>query len=237
MLKVINTKEPNVTKRKSITDFSVEPNSNKERSSKGVTWRLQRRSTSTYVIEQEALKLINTKTWTRTHPLIVHIPNPNSGYRLICPRSVTTEYITISYLPINDALTQHAACQWVQIDHPSRWDDASARSCHMCCPRYLQGLLSQFLQLEYQRACLLAQLVPYAAGSRAACTFNRALCVTPLAYLRYTRYLLVTCFIRLPLMCTTGPLFHLTGLLLDLAVISILSSYSPDASYLPYLPV
>ena len=58
----------------------------------------------------------------------------------------------------------------------------------------------------------------------------------PFAYLRCTRYLLVTCFIRLPLMCTTGPLSRLTGLLSDLAVISILSSYSPDASYLPYLP-
>ena len=54
-------------------------------------------------------------------------------------------------------------------------------------------------------------------------------------YLRCTGYLLVTCLIRLPLMCTTGPLFCLTGLLSDLAVISILSSYSPDASYLPYL--
>ena len=63
------------------------------------------------------------------------------------------------------------------------------------------------------------------------------LSVTPLAYLRCTRYLLVTCFIRLPLMCTTGPLFRVTGLLSDLAIISILSSYSPDVLYLPYLPI
>ena len=59
----------------------------------------------------------------------------------------------------------------------------------------------------------------------------------PFAYLRCTRYLFVTCFIRLPLMCTTGPLFRLTRLLSDLAIISILSSYSPDTSYLPYLPI
>ena len=41
----------------------------------------------------------------------------------------------------------------------------------------------------------------------------------------------------LPLMCITGPSIRATRLILDLAVILILSSYSPHASYLPYLPL
>ena len=60
----------------------------------------------------------------------------------------------------------------------------------------------------------------------------------PSAYLQCMCYLLVLfCqfYDRLPLMCTTGPSIHATGLILDLAVILILSSYSPYASYLPYL--
>ena len=63
----------------------------------------------------------------------------------------------------------------------------------------------------------------------------------PLAYLRCMCYLLITCFISSRFdyhLCV--PLAHLSTLLLllsDLAVILILSSYSPDASYLPYLPI
>ena len=38
-------------------------------------------------------------------------------------------------------------------------------------------------------------------------------------------------------MCTTGPSIRITGLISDLAVILILSSYSPYVSYLPYLPL
>ena len=62
----------------------------------------------------------------------------------------------------------------------------------------------------------------------------------PSAYLRCTHYLLVLfCqfYDRLPFMCITGLSIHATGLISDLAVILILSSYSPYASYLPYLPL
>ena len=66
------------------------------------------------------------------------------------------------------------------------------------------------------------------------------LCYTPClssVHALLTCYLFYQFYVQLPFMCTTGPLFHLTGLLSDLAVISILSSYSLDASYLPYLPI
>ena len=62
----------------------------------------------------------------------------------------------------------------------------------------------------------------------------------PFAYLRCMRYLLVLFYQfydRLPLMCITGPFIRATGLILDLAIILILSSYSPYASYFPYLPL
>ena len=62
----------------------------------------------------------------------------------------------------------------------------------------------------------------------------------PSAYLQCTRYLLVLfCqfYVCLLLMCITGPFICVTGLISDLAVILILSSYSLCASYLPYLPV
>ena len=61
----------------------------------------------------------------------------------------------------------------------------------------------------------------------------------PFTYLRCTRYLLVLfyqLYVRLPLMCTTGPFIRVTRLISDLAVILIFSSYGPYASYLPYLP-
>ena len=61
----------------------------------------------------------------------------------------------------------------------------------------------------------------------------------PFTYLRCTRYLLVLFYQFydcLPFMCTTGPSICITRLILDLAAISILSSYSPYTSYLPYLP-
>ena len=65
------------------------------------------------------------------------------------------------------------------------------------------------------------------------------LVLCPFTYLRCTRYLLVLfCqfYVHLQFMCTIGPSIRTTGLISDLAAISILSSYSPYTSYLPYLP-
>ena len=67
--------------------------------------------------------------------------------------------------------------------------------------------------------------------------FIRENCYAPLLIFgaRATYLLLVSSDYRLCVL--PAHLFRLTGLLSDLAVISILSSYSPDASYLPYLPI
>ena len=66
------------------------------------------------------------------------------------------------------------------------------------------------------------------------------LMLRPFTYLWCTHYLLVLfyqLYVRLPLMCTIGPSIRITRLISDLAIILILSSYSPYASYLPYLPL
>ncbi len=58
-------------------------------------------------------------------------------------------------------------------------------------------------------------------------------CYAPQAYLSVSCF----CFQSAYYMCTTGPLTATTGHLLDLAAISMISSYSLNTSFLLYLPI
>ncbi len=58
-------------------------------------------------------------------------------------------------------------------------------------------------------------------------------CYAPQAYLSVSRFRFQSAYY----MCTTGPLTATTGHLSDLAAISMISSYSLNASFLLYLPI